>query len=175
MVTLQSVGKAIWGFVKSNLLLVLILVAILVGFGIGFAFRESAWYGTDNVLWFTLPGTLFIRSLQLLIIPVIFVGVVNATSAFSAKENMRITLICIGFCFSTHVLACLIAVFSGLILVAASEKKTDPTVPGSNTTTILPVPNKGAYDIAADLLINLIHINIFKATTNQDLSRYVLV
>ena len=173
MASLESVGKAIWSFVKANLLLVLILVAILVGFGIGFAFRESAWYGTDNVLWFTLPGTLFIRSLQLLIIPVIFIGVVNATSAFSAKENLRITLICLAFCFSTHVLACLIGVFGGLILVAASDRKPDPAVAGGATTPLVPVPNKGAYDIAADLLRNLIPSNIFKATTNQDLTRYV--
>lgn len=58
-------------FVKTNALLISILVAIVVGFGIGLLLKNTSWNNTDNVLWFTLPGNLFIRALELLILPVI--------------------------------------------------------------------------------------------------------
>ena len=83
-------------FFKKNLLLILILAAILIGFFIGVGLKNVALSKTENVLWFTLPGKLFIRALEMLILPVIFIGVVAATSSLSAKNNVRMTVISFG-------------------------------------------------------------------------------
>lgn len=104
-------------FVRENLLLVAILISILIGFGMGIGLRQVQWSNSDDKLWFTLPGMLFIRSLEMLILPVIFVGVISATSSLSAKSNLRMTVISIGFCVLSHILACITALCGSLIYI----------------------------------------------------------
>jgi Na+/H+-dicarboxylate symporter len=154
-------------FLRKNALLVSILVAILIGFGIGILFRLVGDDPNQEVSrWFTLPGTLFIRALELLIVPVVFVGVVTATSSLSPKNNLRITLICVGLVLLTHVLATIIGLIGSLVLNAVSEL--EKPVSGNENTK-----QKDVYDIIADILRNLIPKNIIKAATDQELTRYV--
>lgn len=108
-------------FVRENLLLVCILISIVVGFGIGIGLRQVKWSSPDDKLWFTLPGMLFIRSLELLILPVVFVGVVSATASLSAKSNLRMTLISVGLCFLSHILATLTALVGSIVYIAVRE------------------------------------------------------
>ena len=61
-------------FIKNNLLLLCILISIIVGFVIGIILKSYEWPNKDSLLWFTLPGMMFIRALEMLIVPVIFVG-----------------------------------------------------------------------------------------------------
>jgi Na+/H+-dicarboxylate symporter len=105
--------------IKDNKLLLLILVSIIVGFGIGIGIKNSS-LDKDDMLWFVLPGTLFIRALEMLIVPVVFIGVVAATSSLSAKSNLKVTLICVGLTFLTHILATLCGLIGAIIVNALS-------------------------------------------------------
>ena len=155
--------------IKTHWLLVSILISILIGFTIGISLK-SAKVDKDIVQWLTLPGNLFIRSLELLIVPVVFVGVVAATGSLSAKSNLKITLICVGLCFLTHILATLVGLIGSLVLVSLSSKNNN-----SQDRVQSVGKQKTAFDIIADILRNLIPKNIIKATTSQELTRYYLV
>lgn len=154
-------------FIKENLLLTCIIASIFIGFGMGIGLREVKWSHPDDKLWFTLPGLLFIRSLELLILPVVFVGVIAATSSLSAKSNLKMTLISIGLCFLSHILATLTALAGSLIYIAVAE--TEEAVVIAPTE---PQKQKTVYDIIVDILRNLIPKNIVKAATNQEITRY---
>lgn len=155
------------GFLKSNLLLICILISIVVGFAIGIGVKNSPINGTDDVLWLTLPGNLFIRALELLIVPVVFIGVIAATSSLSAKSNIKITLICVGLTYLTHILATVCGLFGSLILKAVSKSSEQTLNP------IEVIKQKTTYDIIADILRSLIPKNLIKATTNQEITTYV--
>lgn len=154
---------------KTHWLLVSILVSILIGFSIGIGLK-SGQVDKRIVEWLTLPGNLFIRSLEMLIVPVVFVGVVSATGSLSAKSNLKITLICVGLCFLTHILATIVGLFGSLLLISLSSKNPDSIAKIESVGK-----QKTAYDIIADILRNLIPKNIIKATTNQELTKYYLV
>ena len=156
-------------FIKNNFLLILILLSILLGFGIGIGLKNSSLSKQDDLVWFTLPGSLFIRSLEMLIVPVVFIGVVAATSSLSAKSNLKMTLICVGLTFLTHILATICGLAGALIVNALSQTNQQSTV-----IAVLVEKQKTTYDIISDILRSLIPKNIIKATTNQEITKYVL-
>jgi Na+/H+-dicarboxylate symporter len=151
-------------FAQNNKILLSILVSIVIGFVIGIVFKEAG-VSSSVVQWFTLPGSLFIRALELLILPVIFFGVVAATSSLSAQNNLKITLICFGLTLLTHVVATLFGLFGSLILIALSKKNSEIVNTGGGK-------EKTTYDIITDILRNIIPKNIIKATINQELTIY---
>lgn len=159
-------------FLKNNWFLICILVSIVIGFLIGVGLKSTSWAGTDKVLWFTLPGELFIRALSMLILPVIFIGVVSATSSLSPKVNLRLTLVSLGLILLTHVIAAMCAmggafVIKQIVIVPALKATSNESVILSNLEN-----SKTTYDIFADILRNLLPKNLVKATTHQELTRY---
>lgn len=169
----KNKNNSLLSFVKNNVLLISILISIVIGFCIGVGLKNTSWVNTDKVLWFTLPGTLFIRALEMLIVPVIFIGVVSATSSLSPKDNIRMTSISFALIMITHLLATLTA-FGGMFVlkqigIESSVEKNNST---DNIDHLSKMNAKTTYDIVADILRNLIPKNLIKATTHQELTRY---
>ena len=157
--------------IKSNYMLIAITIGIIIGFLVGLALKLSSYTSDDELsLWFKLPGRLFIRSLQLLILPVIFFGVITATSSFNIKSNARMSVACLLIAVLSIVFASLIGVLGSLsfklILV-----QTDDISNENNSTKPIDM-DRSVYDIVADFLRNLIPNNIFKATMYQELTQY---
>ena len=157
--------------IKSNYMLIAITIGIIIGFLVGLALKLSSYTSDDELsLWFKLPGRVFIRSLQLLILPVIFFGVITATSSFNIKSNARMSVACLLIAVLSIVFASLIGVLGSLsfklILV-----QTDDISNENNSTKPIDM-DRSVYDIVADFLRNLIPNNIFKATMYQELTQY---
>jgi Na+/H+-dicarboxylate symporter len=164
--------------IKKNQLLFYILLSLIVGFTIGLTLKQFS--NTESItIWLKLPGYLFIRCLELLILPVIFVGIISSTSTFSAKKNIRITLICILFIFLTHLISVLTGLCGSLILIKLLNiNKNNETL--TNTTLIISTKlidshQKSIYDIISDILRNIIPKNIVKATTHQEITKLNVV
>lgn len=157
-------------FLKKNYLLVSILVSIFIGFCLGIGLKKIEWTDDDSKLWFILPGKLFIRSLELFIIPIVFLGVVSATSSLSLKSNLKFTLVGIGLCLFKHLLSTSIGLGGSFILVYFSKiQQNNSTIFATNLTY---TKQKIPYDIVADILRNLIPKNIIKAAVSQELTNY---
>ena len=155
--------------IRNNLLLFSIFISLVIGFSIGSILKK---YDVDSAItvWFKLPGLLFIRCLELLILPVIFIGVVAATSTLSAKNNVRITLICVFFIFVTHLIAVITGHIGSLILKAVSISQTDTFKTDSSFSNHI---QKNAYDIVSDILRNIIPKNIIKSATHQEITKLI--
>jgi Na+/H+-dicarboxylate symporter len=157
-------------FLRDNAFILTILLSILVGFGVGIGLKTGLNERDRNAVipWFTLPGQLFMRALELLVVPMVFVSVTCATGSLSPRNNLRVTVISLGLVLLTHVASVLTGLAGGLILTACSS----PPVKTSLITNKLYEKQKETYDIAADLLRNLIPKNIIKAATSQEVTRY---
>jgi len=156
--------------IKKNQLLFYILLSLIVGFTIGLTLKQFS--NTESItIWLKLPGYLFIRCLELLILPVIFVGIISSTSTFSAKKNIRITLVCILFIFLTHLISVLTGLCGSFILIKLlninKNNETLTNVTSIISTKLIDNHQKSIYDIISDILRNIIPRNIVKATTQQ--------
>jgi len=146
---------------------------LLIGFAIGIILKSTN--SADSITnWFKLPGLLFIRCLELLILPVIFLGVLTATASLSAKNNVRITIYCISLIVLTHLLAVLTGLVGSLILKSILINNQNSTL--NNEIQLKNTNNsnhnkKTAYDIISDILRNFIPKNIIKSTTHQEITQ----
>nr|VZI37218.1 unnamed protein product [Spirometra erinaceieuropaei] len=73
------------GCLRDNLFVIFILLGVVVGFGIGFGVRELK-PSAEAIVWIAMPGNIYIRLLQLTILPLIasnlIVGVLLTSIAF---------------------------------------------------------------------------------------------
>jgi len=90
-------------------------------------------------------------------VPVVFVGVVAATSGLSAKSNLKLTSICMGLIMLTHILATLTAVVGSFVLLELTSEKVNET--NINFGNRENEQQKTTYDIIADILFNMIPKN----------------
>lgn len=165
----NSFKKKFKTWLKSNLMFIAIILSIIIGFSIGLGIRLSSLSENDNKLWFTLPGKLFIRSLELLIIPVIFFGVVSATSMLNPKTNAKLSLICVIFIYGSHLVACVLGITSSFAFSLMSNNRTNNAfIKNSKIQRI----EKNFYDIVSDIFRSLIPKNIIRATINQEITKY---
>ena len=157
---------------KSNLMLIAITIGIIIGFAIGLAFKLTSNENSEVVSWFKLPGALFIRSLQLLILPVIFFGVITSTSSYNIKNNAKISISCLLIAVLSIISASIIGFVGSLTfkLFVTSDLITQ-----TSSTATLVNTDRSIYDIVSDFLRNLIPNNIVKATLYQELTQYSVV
>ena len=128
---------------KSNRLAVKMLIAMVAGIAVGLIFmaiRESlgaasaAWTTINNLLFqditaagaekaiglFYIGGQLFVRSLQLVIVPMVFTSIVLAIGTISDASALgRVSLKTLGWFLCTSVIALVLAGTIGLICYSA--------------------------------------------------------
>jgi Na+/H+-dicarboxylate symporter len=154
---------------KSNLIIISIISSIIIGFSIGICLKYT---DSSNVSpWFILPGKLFLRALRLFILPVIFFGVLNATSSINTSSNAKLSSICLLFVLTTHIIACSIGI-GGSFLFKIINKKFENVVTNKQRDI---KTQKNFYDIFVDILNNLIPKNIVKATMYQEFTQYDVI
>ncbi len=84
------------------------------------------------------------------------------------------TLICLGLILLTHFLAVLSALVGSFIVKRIGGRSTiDVSRNETNTLLSNKQNQKTTYDIISDILRNLLPKNIIKATTHQELTRYM--
>ena len=159
--------------IKSNFILISIILSITIGFSVGVALKYNNFKDSETAAWLILPGKLFLRSLRLFIMPVIFFGVLNATSSLSMASNAKLSLTCFAFVLATHLVACSIGIGGSFIFMAINTKS---NAIETNFATLRDLKTqKKIYDIIVDILNNLIPKNIFKATMYQEFTQYEIV
>jgi solute carrier family 1 (high affinity glutamate transporter) protein 2 len=159
--------------IKANLTAILTGLAIVLGFAVGITvkLKFSDYSNYKNlILWLTLPGKIFLRSLEAFMLPLIFVGVSTSTFRLKPKINLRLTIICLLIILATHLVACVVGIVGSLlfpVIIADPNYKTNATATGS-----LRVEKKSLYYIFADILYNLVPKNLIKSTLYQELIQY---
>lgn len=145
-------------FVKKNLMLILTFAGIVLGFSIGFAIR-TAQPSKDTLIWIGMPGELFLRTLKLLILPLIVCSVISGSASLDPKSNGKISAISFLFIVITNILA---GVF-GVVLCIIFK-------PGDGVLLSKDIKETAiveTQDIFIDLLRNVFPDNMIKATFSQ--------
>ncbi|XP_070536178.1 excitatory amino acid transporter-like [Ptychodera flava] len=155
--------KCVVKAIKDNLLLILTLVGVVVGFIIGVV-AKGADPSNDAIMWVNMPGELFLRGLQLAVIPLIVSTVITAVATLDVRDNAKMG----GFSLLYIVMATSSAVIMGLTLTVAIHPGKHSTDGGKDS----PTSNYETQDIFADLLRNLITDNIIAACIQSAITLY---
>ncbi|XP_076454161.1 excitatory amino acid transporter-like [Babylonia areolata] len=148
---------------RENLVLLLTLVGVLLGFAIGFGVRELN-PSEDTLMWIGMPGELFLRMLNLMIVPLIVGSVISGTSTVDPRSNGKISMVALAWIITTNVLGCLMGVLlSVTIRPGEGSSVTDESEVTSPFET---------QDIFADLLRNLIPSNIVELGFRKAVTTY---
>ena len=153
-------------WIKSNLLLLFTFTGVILGAILGFGLKSFN-PSEKSILLISYPGELFMRLLQLMILPLIIASLITGAASLNAKLNGKMALRTIVYFLSTSLIASLV----GLILVIAIH-------PGSSETKELlgagstKQRNLDLVDNFLDLGRNLIPNNVFQASMETAITRY---
>ncbi|XP_070536029.1 excitatory amino acid transporter 3-like [Ptychodera flava] len=163
MVNLEC-SKPCWKeWLTNNLLLILTMIGVVVGFTIAFTVEPLS-PSIDAVLWIGMPGELFLRGLQLLIIPLIVPSIITATGSMLLRASGRLGAVTFAYMFA----AMFVAVTTGLVLsVSIRPGKTGDGSDSDDDWTTYQI-----QDTIADILRRIIPDNIIGACTKVAYTEY---
>ncbi|CAG5128204.1 unnamed protein product, partial [Candidula unifasciata] len=142
-------------WLKTNLFLLLTFAGIITGLILGLTVRIAR-PGTDTLLWIGMPGELYMRILQAMILPLIICTVIDGTANTDPKSNGRIGLVTMTYIMVTNILGVVV----GISLCLAIS----PVVPDTR--------NLRTVDIFADFIRNIFPDNIVAATMLMAQTKY---
>ncbi|KAL5107369.1 putative sodium-dependent excitatory amino acid transporter glt-6 [Taenia crassiceps] len=149
---------------KDNLFTILTLIGVIIGFGIGFGVGRLHPSETA-VTWIAMPGKIYIRLLQLTILPVIAANIIVVVGRIDPRENGKMGLAALLFVFGFDIISGAIGV-----LVAVLIKPGLSTSISVNQTVEEPGPDDAPVstsDVFSDLFLNMFPDNIVGLTLYQ--------
>ncbi|XP_070536024.1 excitatory amino acid transporter 1-like isoform X1 [Ptychodera flava] len=162
MVDAQCSKPCLKAWLTNNLLLVLTMVGVVVGFVVAFTVQPLN-PSIDAIIWIGMTGELFLRGLQLLIIPLVVSSTITATGSMHARSSGRLSVVTFIYIFAAMV----VAVTTGLILSVIIRP--GRTGGGSSDADLVKYQ---AQDTFADLFRNLIPNNIVGACIQVAYTEY---
>ncbi len=166
---LFSFRKTFYKIFKKYNSIILLLLGLFIGLILGLAFKFTSYKNNELFSWLKLPGLLFIRVKQLLVLPCVFFSVLTATSALEIKKNLKLCISCVVVLLFCIIFSLLFGLLGSLLFMLIINQTKD----NSNVTSQKDIENyRTIYDIIADFLRNLISNNIFKALQYQEFTQY---
>ncbi|KAK7090285.1 hypothetical protein V1264_010100 [Littorina saxatilis] len=151
---------------KENAVLLLTLLGVVLGFAIGFGVRELH-PSDDAIMWIGMPGELFLRMLNMLIVPLIVGSVISGTASLDPKSNGKMSLVAFVWILCTNTLACILAVILCVLIKPGRGGEVSDTEPPSSSFE--------TQDIFADLLRNFIPSNVVEVGFRKAVTKYSTV
>ncbi|KAK6192172.1 hypothetical protein SNE40_003690 [Patella caerulea] len=161
-------GQWWMGVLRNNLLVILTVLGAIVGFALGVGLRETE-LSQDAIIWLGIPGEMYMRSLKMMILPLIICSVIAGTASLDPKSNGKISVVALVYIIITNCLPCLVGMGMALIIrpgegVSASRNQREIKAPVMETA-----------DIFADLLRNVFPDNIVAACFQQAQTKYEIL
>ncbi|TFK11668.1 Excitatory amino acid transporter 1 [Platysternon megacephalum] len=161
----QSITKDdVKGYLVRNAFVLFTVTAVIVGIILGFSLRPYKMTYRE-VKYFSFPGELLMRMLQMLVLPLIVSSLVTGTAALDNKASGRMGMRAIVYYMSTTI----IAVIIGIIIVVIIH-------PGKGTKENMHREGKimkvTAADAFLDLIRNMFPPNLVEACFKQFKTNY---
>ncbi|WP_307390202.1 L-cystine transporter [Bacillus horti] len=88
-----------------------LIIGIIYGLGLQFVYAEDSTVIDSSVQWFNLVGTGYIRFLQMIVVPLIFVSILAAFTKLKLSQNLgKVSLIILVVLIGTTVIAALVGI-----------------------------------------------------------------
>lgn len=157
-----SVGSRLWGFVKRNWVLLATILGAVLGFIIGTLVGQANPSDTAIKL-IKLPGNLFVRTLKMLVLPLIVCSVtVGIASLSKAGGGARLG----GRTILFYAFTTVVAVVTGLVLVLVIHpgSAADLNIPHDYSRNV----TSDAVDVTIGILYAMVPENLVAAAANMD-------
>nr|VZI37213.1 unnamed protein product [Spirometra erinaceieuropaei] len=155
------------GCLRDNIFVIFILLGVVVGFGVGFGVRELK-PSAEAIVWIAMPGNIFIRLLELTILPLIASNLIVVISQLDPKEQGLGSVLTVAYILGFN--------FAGAAIGTAMAALIKPGVGVNMTTSSTEIQDPGltltTSDVFSDLLLNMFPNNIVGMCLYQTKTEY---
>ncbi|XP_035699032.1 excitatory amino acid transporter 1-like [Branchiostoma floridae] len=144
-------------FIRQNALLLLTIVAVCLGVLIGFTAAPHV--NENDVKYISFPGTLLMRMLKMLILPLIVSSLISGVASLDSKTSGKLG----GRAVLYYICTTLIAVIMGIVLVVSIQ----PGKGAGKVDRTGQAPSVSTVDAFLDILRNVFPDNLASATFQQ--------
>ena len=120
--------KLIRNFMRKNLLLVSILLAVILGFSVGILTNKNVQDSIkptpkELVAFISFPGEIFLRMLQLLVLPLVVSSVMSSLAILDKKSAAKLGARFACYAVVTTLLAVIVGIILASLIIDPEEKK----------------------------------------------------
>uniref|UniRef100_A0A674CL77 Amino acid transporter n=1 Tax=Salmo trutta TaxID=8032 RepID=A0A674CL77_SALTR len=156
----ESVTKDdVKAFFRRNAFVIFTVAAVIIGIGLGFALRPYKMTYRE-VKYFSFPGELLMRMLQMLVLPLLVSSLITGIAALDSRASGKMGMRAVVYYMTTTV----IAVFIGIVMVLIIHPGKGSKDEFKNQQKIEQVSPADAF---LDLIRNMFPPNIVQACTQQ--------
>ncbi|XP_026522100.1 excitatory amino acid transporter 1 isoform X2 [Notechis scutatus] len=161
----QNITKeGVKSFLLRNFFVIFTVIAVIVGVILGFGLR-SYHFSYREVKYFSFPGELLMRMLQMLVLPLIVSSLVTGVSALDSKASGKMGLRAVVYYMSTTIIAVLIGIIMVVIIHPGKGSKEKMHREGK-------IVQVTAADAFLDLIRNMFPPNLVEACFKQFKTNY---
>ncbi|XP_045176027.2 excitatory amino acid transporter 1-like [Mercenaria mercenaria] len=156
--------KCLW-WLRQNLLVILTFIACGIGFLIGFLVAHED-PSPSAIMWIGMPGELYIRTINMMIVPLVVCSVIAGTAKMDPRTNGKVSGISMAYIMLTNCVTPLLAAALSYTIKPGEGIETD-------VDTSKQIENvMQTEDIFADLLRNIVPDNIIASCFQQAQTKY---
>ncbi|XP_070792042.1 excitatory amino acid transporter 1 isoform X2 [Pituophis catenifer annectens] len=161
----QNITKEnVKGYLLRNFFVLFTVIAVIVGIILGFSLR-SYHFSYREVKYFSFPGELLMRMLQMLVLPLIVSSLVTGVAALDSKASGKMGLRAVVYYMSTTIIAVLIGIIMVVIIHPGKGSKEKMHREGK-------IVRVTAADAFLDLIRNMFPPNLVEACFKQFKTNY---
>nr|VZI46202.1 unnamed protein product [Spirometra erinaceieuropaei] len=148
----------------ENWFMITTIIGVIIGFGAGLGIQRLGLNETGKV-WLAMPGNIYIRVLQLTILPMISANVINVLADLNPKENGKVSVVALVYILACNLISSLIGMAYSYIIKPGRGlgDGSSSQSPGNETKDD---GNQISY-IFRDLFLNIFPDNIVGVTLFQ--------
>ncbi|XP_038632290.1 excitatory amino acid transporter 4 [Scyliorhinus canicula] len=163
--SLSSISRqSVQSFLKKNAFVLLTIFAVILGIILGFTLRPYK-LSYREIKYFSFPGELLMRMLQMLVLPLIVSSLVSGMAALDSKASGKMGIRAVVFYMVTTVIAVFIGIVMVMIIHPGKGSKVDLHREGK-------IEQVQAADAFMDLIRNMFPPNLVEACFKQYKTNY---
>ncbi|GCB72212.1 hypothetical protein scyTo_0006198, partial [Scyliorhinus torazame] len=163
--SLSSISRqSVQSFFKKNAFVLLTIFAVILGIILGFTLRRYK-LSYREIKYFSFPGELLMRMLQMLVLPLIVSSLVSGMAALDSKASGKMGIRAVVFYMVTTVIAVFIGIVMVMIIHPGKGSKVDLHREGK-------IEQVQAADAFMDLIRNMFPPNLVEACFKQYKTNY---